>query len=152
MARCHAWKSMGKICRNISMHQRLGQEPNFTVTPKVIWLQKCLSIRHSFEQAWHCVAPPTWVRGDQAERLYLWCTFVNTLCLSRWNKWHTYMLWGVSPKRWTPSEGEIRGEVISTFIFFMISFFRHIWSQCKLEIRRDLQKMEFIWSGSIALQ
>lgn len=152
MARRHAWKSMGRICRNISMHQRPGQEPNFTVTPGVIWLQKCLSIRHSFEQPWHCEAPSVWVQGGQPERLYLWRTFVNTLRLSQWNKWHTYMLRGASPKGRAPGEGEIRGEVISTFIFFTISFFRHIWSQCKLEIRRDLQKMEFIWSGSIALQ
>lgn len=151
MLRRHAWKSMGKICRNISMHQRPGQEPNFTVTPEVIWLLKCLSIHYSFEPAWH-VRPTMWMQGGQPESLYLWGTFVNTLCLSQWNKWHTYMEQGVSPKGRAPGRGEIRGEVISTFIFFMISFFRHIWSQCKLEIRRDLQKMEFIWSGSIAQQ
>lgn len=88
-----------------------------------------------------------WVQGGQPERLYLWCTFVNTLHLSQWNKWHTYMLRGVSPKGWAPGEGEIRGEVISTFIFFMISFFRHIWSQCKLEIRRTCRKWNSFGAG-----
>lgn len=103
-----------------------------------------------------CVCEVWWSRGDQAEPLlYLWCTFVNALHLSVWNKRRTYTLWRVSRLKTRASEGEreIRERVISTFIFFTISFFRHIWSQCKLEIRREpWGEMEFIRSGSIGLQ
>lgn len=94
------------------------------------------------------VNSPSERRRPKPNASYLWRTFVNTLPLSLWNKWHPY----------TPLQkraGRLERKVISTFIFFTISFFRRVWSRCKLEIRRrsGVRKDGInSWSGSSAPQ
>lgn len=89
---------------NITTPHWPGQEPNFRLTPKeVIWLEEMFVDCVCERERAGCV----WSRRGVTNLgpLYLWCTFVNTLQLSWWNKWHTY-----TPLELSEEEDRRRGE------------------------------------------